>query len=145
VTDDQPASEQPKTDPVQFVVSLTPEQNEARLKQAPKAAPPPPQQMEVGGTGTATVSFTDVNGTAVNIASSEWSSTGPVTVTASDTDPTSATLAATAPGPATITADIVSDGGLPAEAVVTIMVIETGTPATGKIDLVLQPPVAKAK
>jgi hypothetical protein len=101
---------------------------------------PAPSQMEVGGTGTATVSFTDVNGTPVTLASIIWTSTGPVTVTPSTGNPAIANLVATAPGRAHIRAAVVSESGASAEAAVEIRVIETGTLAEGKIDLTLQPP-----
>ena len=109
---------------------------------------PARQQMEVGGSGTAKASFADVLGADVKIASSVWTSTGPVTVTADAADPpdpTSATLAATAPGRAHVKVAVTSERGLPAEAAVEVMVIETGTPVEGKIELSLQPASAKAK
>jgi hypothetical protein len=40
---------------------------------------------------------------------------------------------------------VTSERGLPAEAAVEVMVIETGTPVEGKIELSLQPASAKAK
>ena len=107
-------------------------------------APPPPQQMEVGGTGTAKVSFTDVNGADVPLASVTWTATGSATVTADDKDPTSANVVATAPGRAHVKAAVVSQSGAPAEAAVEIRVIETGTPSEGKIELSIQP-AKKAK
>lgn len=141
-----PAQDSPKADPAaaQYVINITPEQYEGELKKEAKDTRP---QMEVGGTGTAKVSFTDVLGADVKIASSEWTSTGPVTVTPDDADPpdpTSAKLEATAPGRATIKADVVSEGGAPAEAAIEIVVIETGTPVTGTIEISAQPPAAKA-
>ena len=99
---------------------------------------PVPPQMEVGGTGTAKVSFKDVNGADVPIVSSVWTSTGSVTVTADETDPTSAALAATVPGRAHIKAAVTSESGSSAETAVEIRVIETGTLAEGKIELSLQ-------
>jgi hypothetical protein len=148
----QTPHEQPKADPhkadpapVQYVVSLTPEQNEARLKRAAVEPPPPPQQMEVGGTGTAKVSFKDVHGADVKVAFATWESVGPVTVIPDDKDPTSAKLEATAPGRAQIKATTTSEAGSPAEAATEIMVIQTGTPVEGKIELSLQPAKAKAK
>jgi uncharacterized protein YjdB len=101
-------------------------------------------QMEVGGTGTAKVSFKDVLGADVKIASSTWTSTGPVTVTADDMDPTSAKLEAAYHGHATIKASVTSESGLPAEATAEVQVIEKGTPVEGKIELSLQPAPAKA-
>jgi hypothetical protein len=106
-------------------------------------APPPRQQMEVGGTGTAKASFKDVHGADVKIASSTWTSVGPVTVTPDDADPASAKLEATAPGHAAIKITAASEDGSPAEAAAELMVIETGKPVEGKIELSLQP--AKAK
>jgi hypothetical protein len=98
--------------------------------------------MEVGGSGTAKVSFKDTLGADVKIASSEWTSTGPVTVKADDADPpdpTSAKLEATAPGRATIKAVVMSEGGASAEAAVEVVVIETGTPVAGTIEISVQP------
>ena len=100
--------------------------------------PDVPPQMEVGGSGTAKVSFKDVNGADVKIVSSTWTSTGPVTVTADATDPASATLVSTASGRAHVKADVVSEAGSPAEAAVEIRVVETGTPAEGKIELTFE-------
>ena len=141
-----PKAESKKADPAQaqYVVNLSPEQYDQAVKQDA----PPPEQMEVGGTGTAKVSFVDVKDADVPIASSTWTSTDPsvVTVTADDKDPTSAKLEAIAAGRAIVKADVVSQGGKPAEASVEVMVIETGTPATGTIELSIQGPTkAKAK
>ena len=86
--------------------------------------PPPRPQMEVGGTGTAKVSFTDEAGGAINIASSTWTSTGSVTIVPDDKDPTSAALTAAEPGRASIEAAIVSDSGAWAEAAIEVMVIQ---------------------
>ena len=99
--------------------------------------------MAVGDTGTAKVSFTDEAGGAITIASSTWTSLGPVTIVPDETDPTSAVLTATAIGRAPIKVDIVSESGATAEAATEIMVIETGKPAVGKIDVTVTP--AKAK
>lgn len=138
------AQEQSKADPAsaQYVINITPEQYESRLKQTAEDTRP---QMEVGGTGTAKVSFKDTLGADVVIASSEWTSTGPVTVTADDADPpdpTSAKLEATAPGRATIKAAVVSEGGASAEAAVEVVVIETGTPVAGTIEITVEAPAA---
>jgi len=138
------AQEQSKADPAaaQYVINLTPEQYESQLKQTTKDTRP---QMEVGGTGTAKVSFKDTLGADVKIASSEWTSTGPVTVTADDADPpdpTSAKLKATAPGHATIKAVVTSESGASAEAAVEVVVIETGTPVAGTIEITVEAPAA---
>jgi hypothetical protein len=101
--------------------------------------------MEVGGTGTAKVSFTDESGAAVTLGSVDWTATGPVTLEPDDKDPTSAALTATAPGRAHVKATVVSDSGAPAEAAVEIRVIETGKPVAGKIDLTVTPASKKAK
>jgi hypothetical protein len=101
--------------------------------------------MEVGGTGTAKVGFTDVNGADVPLVSVTWTSSGSVTVMPDDTDQTSATLEAAAPGRASVTATVMTGNGAQASVAVEIMVIETGTPAAGTITLTLQPPAAKAK
>jgi hypothetical protein len=133
-----PAPEK-KADPaVPFVISLTPEQYDARLRQvasAPKDAPPRPQ-MEMGGSGTAKASFKDAAGGDVVITSTEWSATGPITVTADEADPTSAKIVPTGPGPATVTAT----NGL-AQAHAEVMVIEKiGAPVTGTIEIAVEPP-----
>ena len=141
------AQEQPKADPAaaQYVVNLTPEQYEGYRKQT---APDTRPQMEVGGTGTAKVSFKDTQGADVKIVSSQWTSTEPmtVTVTADDADPpdpTSAKLVATAPGRATIRAVVATEAGSTAEASVEVVVIETGTPVAGTIEITVEAP-AKA-
>lgn len=129
--------EQPKADPHKAGPAPAPAPHDD--------APPPPQQMEVGGTATAKVSFTDVNGADVTLGSVTWTSTGPVTLVPDDKDPTSAALTATASGRAHVKADVTSDSGAPAEAAVDIMVIQTGTPSVGKIDLTVAPPSKKAR
>src|SRR4029077_19418739 len=102
VADQAPASEQPKAeqraDPAnaQYMIAITPEQYESHLKHAAtraavKEAGPRPQ-MEMGGTGTAKASFKDAADGDVEITSTEWSATGPVTVTADENDPTSANI-----------------------------------------------------
>jgi hypothetical protein len=133
-----PAPEQ-KADPaVPFVVSLTPEQYDARLRQVastPKDAPPP-SQMEMGGSGTAKASFKDAAGGDVAITSVEWSATGPITVTADEADPTSAKIVPTGLGSATVTAT----NGL-AQAHAQLMVIEkVGAPVSGTIEITVAPP-----
>jgi hypothetical protein len=135
-----------KADPAaaQYVVNLTPEQYESHLKQTAEDTRP---QMEVGGSGIAKVSFKDMQGADVKIASSQWTSTGPVTVTPDDADPpdpTSAKLVATAPGRATIKAAVTTESGAPAEASVEVVVIETGTPVAGTIEVSVQAPEAPA-
>ena len=150
----QAQHEQPKADPkkadpkaAQFVITLTPEQYESHLNQVaatPKDAPPRPQ-MAVGDTGTAKVSFTDEAGGDVKIASSTWTSMGPVTIVPDDKDPTSAALTATGPGRAPIKVDITTESGATAEAATEVMVIQTGTPTAGKIDITVQPAKSKAK
>jgi hypothetical protein len=128
--------EQPKADP-------------HKTGPAQQDTPPPRPQMEVGGTGTAKVSFTDEAGGDVKLTSAEWTSMGPVKIEPNDpenTDPTTVKLTATAPGRAPIKVSVVSESGAPAEAAIEIMVIETGTPVTGTIDVTIQPPVkTKAK
>lgn len=154
----QAQHEQSKADPrktepatIPFVVAVTPEQYDARIKQAasaPKDAPPRPQ-MNVGDIGIAKVSFTDESGGDVKIVSSTWTSMGPVTVTpppevsGTPSDPTTANLTATGPGRAPIQVSVVTESGATAEAATEIMVIETGKPAVGKIDVTVTP--AKAK
>lgn len=101
--------------------------------------------MEVGGTGTAKASFKDALGADVKIVSSTWTSTSPgVTVTPVDNDPVSATLEATHPGHAAIHVTVQSESGHTGTAATQVMVIETGTPADGKIELTVQPAPAKA-
>jgi hypothetical protein len=144
VANQHPAHEPHKADPHKA------EPHKAEPHKADSAHPaqqdvPPPQQMEVGGTGTAKVSFTDVNGADVPLVSSTWTASGPVTVTPDDKDPTSATLEATAPGRGSVTATVMTEAGAQATAAVEVMVIETGTPAEGTIELTLQPAKAKAK
>ena len=111
------------------------------------AAPRP--QMNVGDTGTAKVSFVDETGADMKIVESTWTSLGPVTVVpppaveGQPADPTTANLTATAPGRAPIKVSVVTESGAVAEAATEIMVIETGKPAAGKIDVTVTP--AKAK
>jgi len=110
----------------------------------PKDAPPAPTPMNVGDTGSAKVSFTDETQADVKIGSVEWTATGPVTITPPDPadqnpDPTTTKFTATGPGRASIKADIISEGGKPAEATTEIMVIEPGQPVTGKIDVTVTP------
>lgn len=111
-----------------------------------KTDAPPPPQMQVGGTGTAKVSFKDVLGADVKITSSDWSkSEGPVTVTPDDADPpdpTSAKLEATGPGSAIIKALVTTESGASSEAAIQVSVIQTGTPVTGTIDITVQAPAA---
>ena len=109
---------------------------------------PAPPQMEVGDTGTAKVSFKDVNGADVELSSVTWTATGGVTINPPAPveegqpapDPATANLTATAPGRAHIKATVSSAKGHPAEAGVEIRVIETGTPVVGKIDFTVSPP-----
>ena len=109
----------------------------------PKDVPPPPQ-IEMGGSGTAKASFTDAVGGAVQITSSEWTSTGGVTVEADDKDPTSAKLTPTAPGPATVTVAATAATGS-SQASTSVMVIDkVGAPVSGTIDITAVAPT-KAK
>jgi hypothetical protein len=139
------AQEQPKATPP-YVIALTPEQHEARLRQAEsqaaaKDAPPRPQ-MEMGGSGTAKVSFKDAAGGDVAVTGAEWSATGPVTIEADEADPTSAKLTPTGLGPATVTATVQTANGS-AQASTDVMVIEKiGAPVTGTIEITVAPPAA---
>jgi len=146
---DQHKGDQPKAGPP-FVVALTPEQYDSRVNQqaaAPKDAPPPPTPMNVGDTGTAKVSFTDETQADVKLGSVEWTSTGPVTINPPEptapgdppADPTTAKFTATGPGRGSIRANVVSEGGAPAEAAVEVMVIQAGLPVTGTIDVTVTP------
>lgn len=131
----------PKADPAsaQYVVNLTPEQHEAHLKAAKDADTPRPQ-MEMGGSGTAKVSFTDAAGGDVAVTSSEWSATGPVTVTPDEADPTSAKLEPTGIGPVTITATGNTEFGS-SQASTDMMVIDKiGAPVAGAIEITVAPP-----
>ena len=118
---------------------------------APKAAPapqdaPPPVQIEMGGSGTATADFKDAAGGDVQIDSSEWTSTGSVTVEADDKNPLSAKLTPVAPGPGTVTVTGTSALGS-AQASTSVTVIDKiGAPVSGTIDIAAQAPTkAKAK
>jgi hypothetical protein len=77
--------------------------------------------------------------------STAWTAAGPLTVTPDDQDHTSATVEAVAPGRGSVTATVMSDNGAQAAATVEVMVIQTGTPAEGKIELTLQPAKSKSK
>lgn len=123
----------------QYVVNLTPTQYEEHLKAA-KDAGAPRQQMEMGGSGTAKAAFKDAAGADVEVASVEWSATGPVTVTPDEEDPTSAKLAPTGVGPATITATGTTPDGS-TQAYAEVMVIDKiGGPVAGEITLTVEPP-----
>jgi hypothetical protein len=126
----------------QFVINLTPEQYESHLKTvAPTDAPPRPQ-MEMGGSGTAKVSFKDAAGGDVAVTSSAWSATGAMTVMPDETDPTSAKLTPTGLGPATVTATGYTATGS-AQAHAEVMVIEkAGAPVTGTIVITVAPPAS---
>ena len=145
--DDQPKADHP------FVVSLTPEQYDARMQQqaaAPKDPPPAPTPMNVGDTGQAKVSFTDETQADVKISAVEWTSTGPLTITPPDPavqnpDPTTTKFTATGPGRGSIKANVTSESGAPAEAAIEVMVIQPGLPVTGKIDVTVTPASKKAK
>jgi hypothetical protein len=142
------AQEQPKANPATppYVIALTPEQHEARLRQADtlaaaKDAPPRPQ-MEMGGSGTAKASFKDAADGDVAITAAEWSSTGPITVEADKDDPTSAKLTPTGLGPATVTATVQTANGS-AQASTDVMVIEKiGAPVAGTIEITVEAPAA---
>ena len=112
----------------------------------PPHDPPVPTrpQMEKGGTGTAKVSFKDALGADVKIMSSTWTSGGPVTVTVDDKDPASATLEATGHGRAAIHVTVQSESGATGMASTEVIVIESGTPADGKIEISVKPPAAAA-
>jgi hypothetical protein len=134
-----------KADPAsaQYVVNLTPEQHETALKAAKDAQTPRPQ-MEMGGSGTAKVSFTDAAGTAVAVTSAEWSATGPLTVTADEADPASAKLVPTGVGPATVTAVGTTEFGS-SQASAEVMVIDKiGAPVSGAIEITVAPPAPPA-
>jgi hypothetical protein len=145
---EQPKADQHKVDPATppYVIALTPEQHEARLRQAEtlaaaKDAPPRPQ-IEMGGSGTVKVSFKDAVGGDVAVTSSEWSATGPVTVTPVEDDPTSAKVVPTGVGPATVTAIGQTETGS-AQASTDLMVIEKiGAPVAGTIEVTVEPPAA---
>jgi hypothetical protein len=105
---------------------------------------PERQKMEMGGSGTAKVSFKDALGGEVKIKSSTWSSTGPVVVTPDEKDPHGAKLFASGPGPATVTAVGATEEGHSATATSEIMVVEKDAPVEGKIDIaVTAAPVKK--
>jgi sugar (pentulose or hexulose) kinase len=101
------------------------------------------QKMEMGGSGTAKVSFKDALGGDVKIKSSTWSSTGAVAVSPDEKDPATAKLFASGPGPSTITAVGQTESGSSATATVEVMVIEKDTPVEGKIELSVQAAPAK--
>jgi hypothetical protein len=138
-----PAQEHPKADPTaaQYVVNLTPEQYEMHLKQAAAKEAPRPQ-IEMGGSGTATVSFADAAGGAVEATAVEWSATGPVTVEADEENPTSAKITPTGLGPATVTAIVQAANG-PVQAHADVVVTEkVGAPVTGTIEITVEAPPA---
>jgi hypothetical protein len=105
---------------------------------------PERQKMEMGGSGTAKVSFKDALGGEVKIKSSQWTSTGGVVVSSTE-DPTGATLFATGPGPATLTAVGTTETGGSATATTEIMVVEKDAPVEGKIEVAVKPAPAKPK
>jgi len=127
-----PAHEQPKAAP--------------RAANAPehKDGPPALPQAPVGSTGTAKVSFTDTVGADVPVNAASWSSSSNLTVKADDKDPTSAEVTAIGPGRAQVTVNAETSGG-PATAMAEAMIIETGTPVAGKLELTLSPPDKGAK
>jgi hypothetical protein len=141
--------EQPKTEqkanpaPPQYVISLTQEQYDARLGQVAAKEVPPRPQMEMGGSGTAKVSFKDAAGGDVAVTSTEWSATGPITVTPDDADPPDPTIAKlipTGPGPVTVTAIGQTANGS-AQASTDLMVIEKiGAPVSGTVEITIAPP-----
>lgn len=131
-----------KADPAlaQYTVNLTPEQYEEHLR-ASREAETPRLQMEMGGSGTAAAVFKDAAGADVAVTSTEWSATGPVTVTPDEANPASATLAPTGLGSVTITAVGRTDDGGSAQAHADLMVIEKiGGPVSGEITLTVAPP-----
>jgi hypothetical protein len=96
------------------------------------------QKMEMGGSGTAKVSFKDALGNDVKIKSSTWSAVGPIAVSPNAEDPTAASLFASGPGPTTITAVGMTDTGASSTATLEIMVIEKDAPVEGKIEVSVQ-------
>jgi hypothetical protein len=135
-----PAQQKANPASAQFVINLTPEQYESHLKQVEVKDAPPRPQMEMGGSGTATVHFHDAAGGDVAITSTAWSATGAMTVTPDETDPASAKLTPTGLGPATVTA-IVSTANGSAQAHAEVMVIDKiGAPVTGTIEITVAPP-----
>lgn len=108
-------------------------------------AVPERQKMEMGGSGTAKVSFKDALGGDVKVKSAQWSATGPVAVTPDAEDPTTAALFASGPGPVTLTAVGQTETGNSATATTEIMVIEKDAPVEGTIEVSVKAAPAKPK
>jgi hypothetical protein len=106
---------------------------------------PDRQKMEMGGSGTAKVSFKDALGNEVKVKSSQWTASGSVVVTPDDKDPTGAKLFASGPGPSTLRAVGYNEDGGSATASIEIMVVEKDSPVEGKIQISVQPAPAKKK
>jgi hypothetical protein len=141
MVDETSAPEQTKADPLnaQYVINLTPEQYESYLRRGPIKDVPARQQIEMGGSGTARVSFTDAEEGDVEVTHVDWSATGPVTVMADKDDPTSAKIMPTGLGPANITAVAQTPNG-PAQTSIDVMVINrTSAPVAGTIELTAEP------
>ncbi len=109
------------------------------------AEKPERTKMEMGGSGTAKVSFKDAFGGDVKIKSATWTATGPVAITPDEKDPASAAFFASGPGPVTLTAVGVSEGGTSATATTEIMVLEKDAPVVGEIDVSVKAAPAKPK
>lgn len=110
-----------------------------------KAAKAEREQMEVGGTGNATVAFTGAGGDDIEIKSSTWTAHGPVAVTPNPDDPTEAALFAAAPGPVTLTCVGQTETGATATASLEIMVVDNSLPTEGTISLSVQAPAHQSK
>jgi hypothetical protein len=121
------------------MVNITPEQHEAALKSAKDAETPCPQDGD-GRLRDGEGELQGCVGADVAVTSSEWSATGPVTVTADEADPTSAKLVPTGLGPATVTATGTTEFGS-AQASTDVMVIDKiGAPVSGAIEITVAPP-----
>ena len=105
-------------------------------------APPPLPQAAVGAEGTAKVSFTDALGADVPVSATSWASSDNVKVEPDETDPASAKVTAIAPGRANVTVTAETAGG-PTTAAAEVLIIETGKPASGKLEVTLSPPAKK--
>ena len=138
--DEQANGDSQRADPrrAQYVINLTPEQYESQLRQGVPKEVPPRTQIEMGGSGTATVSFKDAADGDVAITSAVWSATGPVVVTADAENPASAKIVPMGLGPATVTVEAQSDNGS-ATAHTDLMVIDVaGAPVTGTIEIAVE-------
>lgn len=92
-----------------------------------------PVQMEVGGSGDATVTFKDDFGNDVPAKDVQWISSGNVVVEPNTEDSSKAKLLAVGPGPSTVKAQGTGPDGGFAEATLQVMALHKGVASTGEI------------